>query len=166
MEGCYNNQLGERLGHLFDVMAQQDPGLTQIVSRNIHGPAWRNMLKRSKKLDQQIGLPIIDRTIEEIAIIAVKHYVDNFEKGAGCKYFVGGAFPNHHYIPFPENDDKEERKKLKLAAEAKITTISYQSTNNGMSPLFQLMAQPQTNNFSSDFNECAVAAVLLMESIL
>eukprot|EP00957_Ditylum_brightwellii_P103440 7882074-Ditylum_brightwellii.AAC.1 len=28
------------------------------------------------------------------------------------------------------------------------------------------MAQPQTKNFSSDFNERATAAVLLMESIL
>eukprot|EP00957_Ditylum_brightwellii_P053631 4063735-Ditylum_brightwellii.AAC.2 len=28
------------------------------------------------------------------------------------------------------------------------------------------MAQPQTKSFSSDYNECAAAAVLLMESIL
>ena len=135
ISGQTNSKLPDKLRDFYTAIAQRDPSLARLISANLHGPAWRNIQKNSKKLDQGIGLPIISRTKDDAAQILVEHHERFFDKSDSVavslsidgtknaeilcaneryRHIVGGAFPDH-YIPFPDNDDDGSKKRALLA---------------------------------------------------
>ena len=83
---------------------------------------------------------------------------------------VGGSFPNHA-IPLPERGDDllnlidcfkdKDNKQYLPAAEIKVCSMVVQSCAVGHSPMFHLLAQPQTKNMNSEFNERCVQKIIL-----
>ena len=75
---------------------------------------------------------------------------------------VGGAHPNHS-IDIPDGDEKlydliemfkdPKNTVYKYSSEIKLATVVMQNAPDGESPMYQLIAQPQTINMSSGFNE-------------
>ena len=86
---------------------------------------------------------------------------------------VGGAYPNNA-IEFPENDSDAleiiekfngSKSGFKKLTELKLATVVMNNYPTGVSPVFQLLAQPHTTNFNSNFNQRCIKIVLKAESI-
>ena len=90
---------------------------------------------------------------------------------------VGGAYTNHALdVPTGEQDanklrdiihafnDKNSGKNK--AYEIKLATVVYKNVPDGHSPMLQLMAQPQTNSYSSYLNSIDSEIILKEQRIL
>ena len=83
---------------------------------------------------------------------------------------VCGSYPNYA-LPLPEYGEEmldmidcfkdKYNKHFLPASELKICTMVLQSCPFGHSPMFHFLAQPQTKNMNSEFNEICVQKVIL-----
>ena len=143
MQGKSETAVGPKIMNLYCAIASKDPATARLISANFHGPAWRNIRKAMKNVDEVTGSHILSRTSEEAANLLCDYYRTTFDKNdvvgfsvsidaskvasvvqPNTRYghIIGGAvddsdggYANNHYIPIPENDDLSDAIMLEFA---------------------------------------------------
>ena len=134
MSGKTRVTLGKKIMNFYCEFAQRDPATARIVLSNLNGPEWNNIQRISKKIDTDMGSPIISRSNKEAMTFFVNDNERHFNKDEKVystvsiyatknakvlifneryRNFLGGAHPNH-YIPFLEDVLYGAKKKNKL----------------------------------------------------
>ena len=134
------------------IIDRTDEEAIVLVRKFIRGEYEKQKLDRTKPLAISLS---IDATV---VAFGIKVY-------QGIQKLFGGSYPNHA-LPLPESGEKmldlidcfkdKYNKQFLLASELKSCTMVLQSCPVGHSPMFHLLAQPQTKNMNSEFNERCV----------
>ena len=123
-----------------------------LVKKLIRGEYEKQKIYRTKPLAISLS---IDATVVAFGI----------EVHQGIQKLVGGSYPNHS-LPLIESGEEmldliycfkdKDSKQFLPASELKFCTMVLQSCPVGHSPMFYLLAQPQTKNMNSESNERCV----------
>ena len=105
ISGKRNSPIGKRLVFFYYAIAQNDSSLARLVSANLHGPAWRYIMKGTKAMDERLGSPIIARINDAAAGVLEKYYREVLSKenkvGISVSIYASKVasvvVPNHRY---------------------------------------------------------------------